>query len=626
MLVYCENRTKFLADVSEGGIEYLIASAFLKKTGKYASHSEQKSWRNSLDHMRKVLSDDSMPSDLGVGIEVGIPQSSKRIDFMLSGTGEGGEANLIIVELKQWSTSKFVEKDGLISANRGGKNVSEGAHPCYQAWSYAELLQGFSEPVYSDPIELHPCAYLHNHLADGQIDHPAYRPYIEKAPLFLKGESEQEKLRAFIRAHVRRGDEGKLLYRIVDGRIRPSKMLADALSGMLDGNREFILIDDQKVAFENCMAIARISAPANRNVIIVKGGPGTGKSVLAINLLSKILDERLNARYVSKNAAPRAVFKKRLRPGRTITAIDNLFSGSGSFYDTEADSFDVLIVDEAHRLNLKSGLYGNLGENQVKELMKSAPCCIFFADDDQVVTLQDVGNIANLRKWAMDLGANVLEMALESQFRCNGSDGYLAWLDNTLGIRSTATPSLDGIQYDFRVMESPEEMHEAIRALNKDTNRSRVVAGYCWNWKSKTRPELFDIEIPEFGYTKQWNLALHGSLWIVEPNSIDQVGCIHTCQGLELDYVGVIVGPDLVIRYGELCTVPEARSPQDRSIRGYRTLMREKPDETKHRVDRIIRNTYKTLMTRGMKGCFVFCTDPETREYFKNSIALRPIA
>src|SRR5690606_35186459 len=142
-----------------------------------------------------------------------------------------------------------------------------------------------------------------------------------------------------------------------------------------------------------------------------------------------------------------------------------------------------------------------------------------------------------------------------------------------------------------------------IAESNHANNKSRVVAGYCWDWKSKKDPDAYDIVLDEHGYRKQWNLDKDGSLWLIAPDSIDEVGCIHTCQGLELDYVGVIIGPDLIARDGVLATVPESRSKQDRSIRGYKKLLKSDPTETRARLDRIIRNTYRTLMTRGMKGC-----------------------
>ena len=419
---------------------------------------------------------------------------------------------------------------------------------------------------------------------------------------------------------MKRGDNAELLFKIENGRIRPSKMLADSLAKMLKGNQEFVLVDDQKVVYETALALARRASADAKQVVIVKGGPGTGKSVVAINLLVALTKLGLLTKYVSKNAAPRSVYKQRLRGNIRQTVIDNLFSGSGSFVDTEANTFDALIVDEAHRLNRFSGLYGNLGENQVKEVIAGAKCTVLFVDDDQMVTLADIGHSAELECWARELGAEVTHMELASQFRCNGSDGYLAWLDNILGVRNTANIDLDPDAFDFRVMDSPAELHALIEEKNAANNKSRVVAGYCWDWKSKRDPDAFDIVLPEHGYEKQWNLNQDGSLWLIAPNSIDQVGCIHTCQGLELDYVGVIVGPDLLARGGKLVTVPENRSRGDRSIRGYTKQLGVDATGTSQKLERVIRNTYRTLMTRGMKGCYVFFTDAETREHFQKSI------
>lgn len=616
MIVYQSTRQQFLEDNDRHAIEELIAEQYLRKTGRYAPDGEYRAWQQSLMQMAEVLADDTMPPSMGVGVELGIPQTAKRIDFVLSGVTEHGEARVVIIELKQWSHSRISERDGLIYANRGGRAEVEGAHPCYQAWSYAALLEGFNEAVHGEGIRLSPCAYLHNYHRDGVIDAPRYAPYLDKAPLFLRGHSERAKLRDFIKRHVPRGDDAAALYRIEQGRIRPSKMLADSLAGMLKGNTEFVLVDDQKVVYETCLSKAHAAAPGRKQVVIVRGGPGTGKSVVAINLIVALTKQGLLTKYVSKNAAPRAVYAQKLRGHRRNAEISGMFGGSGNFYDVEPDTFDALVVDEAHRLNEKSGLYGNLGENQIKELISAAKCTILFTDDNQVVTLSDIGRAAELEMWARRLGAEVTLLELASQFRCSGSDGYLAWLDNVLGIRDTANTALNGQDFDFRVVDSPNELDRLIRERNGG-NKARIVAGYCWDWRSKRQPDAIDIEFPAFGFQRQWNLGNDGSLWITAPNSIEQVGCIHTCQGLELDYVGVIVGPDLTVEEGILKTSAEGRSPMDRSIRGWKTLLRRNPEDTKERLDRIIRNTYRTLMTRGMKGCFVYCTDPTVAAYFK---------
>ncbi|HET7162674.1 MAG TPA: DUF2075 domain-containing protein [Rhodanobacteraceae bacterium] len=617
MIVYQSTKARFLEDCENAAIEAVIEKEYFDRTGHYVPTPQYRAWQQSLMQMSEVLRDDELPATMGVGVEFGIPQTAKRIDFILSGESEDRQPRVVIVELKQWSTSRISDKDGLVFANRGGYAEKEGPHPCYQAWSYAALLEGFNETVHEGDVGLKPCAYLHNYQRDGVIDSPSYSSYIEKAPLFLRGHAERKKLRDFIKQNVRHGDNGDLLFKIDQGRIRPSKMLADSLVEMLKGNREFVLIDDQKVVYEECIAKAVKASESRKQVVIVKGGPGTGKSVVAINLMVELTKRGLLSKYVSKNAAPRAVYEQKLKGHKPKAEISAMFGGTGNFIETEPNTFDILIVDEAHRLNEKSGLYGNLGENQVKELVSAAKCATFFVDDDQIVTLKDIGHSLEIEKWSKELGAKVSYQELASQFRCAGSDGYLAWLDDTLEIKPTANQEFDHGSFDFRIVDSPVELYELISTKNRTNNKSRVVAGYCWDWKSKRNPTAFDIELPEFGFRRQWNLGSDGSLWITAPDSIEQIGCIHTCQGLEMDYVGVIIGPDLVFRDDGLVTDPSGRSKMDRSIRGWKTLMRQEPERTQKRLDRIIRNTYRTLMTRGMKGCYVFCTDQGMRDYFR---------
>ena len=617
MIVYSSDKQTFLSDVDNHEIDDVILQKFKTMTGRGVGKAEMQSWRVSLSRMASVLRDHDIPLNVGVAIEFHIPQSSKRIDMTLTGRGEDNSKNAVIVELKQWETAKATKKDAIVSTFVGGA-VRETVHPSYQAWSYATLLEGFNTAIYNGDIKLRPCAFLHNYLADGHIDSEFYKSYTDKAPLFLKGDSEKTKLREFIKTHVKHGDDEGILQEIEDGKIRPSKALADSLSALMKGNAEFILIDEQKAVYESAIAAAQSASTAVPRVQIVEGGPGTGKSVLAINLLVALTAKGLVCKYVSRNAAPRAVFQSKLTGSLTRTKYESLFSGSGSFRDIPHDSYDVLIVDEAHRLNEKSGLYGNLGENQIKEIIDSAKCTVFFVDEDQRVTLKDVGSKDQIRGFAESRGAVIEDHVLSSQFRCSGSDGYLAWVDNTLQVRETANNKLTTAEYDFRVFDSPVEMHRAIEQRNGN-NKARVVGGYCWKWTSKADPKKFDINIGG-DYHKRWNLADDGSLWIITPSSIDEVGCIHTCQGLEVDYIGVIIGPDLIVRDGKVQTDATARSSQDRSIQGYKKWVKAEPEAAKQQADLIIKNTYRTLMTRGMKGCFVYCTDAETREYFRSAL------
>lgn len=618
MIIYQANKLEFLNHAFRDDIEDIVSKHYGEATGRSVGSSELAAWKNSLLEMAKVLDDAEIPNDAGIAIEYQLPQSAKRIDFVITGEDDENRSTVVIVELKQWSESRRSEKDALIWARRGGPTGErEGPHPSYQAWSYASYLRDFNTAVQEGAMDLRPCAYLHNHPRDGEVDHPHYQSHIEQAPLFLK--KERHRLQEFIRKHVRHGDRRKALYAIENGRIRPSKMLSDSIKAMLQGKTEFVMIDDQKVVYETVLAVDA-QATQRRQVVIVQGGPGTGKSVVAINLLARFIERQRNARYVSKNQAPREVYAAQLSGTFRKSRISNLFSGSGGFHDVPADTYDTLIVDEAHRLNEKSGLYKNLGVNQIAEIIRAARCSVFFVDDDQRVTVHDIGHADEIRRLALKQDAQVTDLQLSSQFRCNGSDGYLAWLDDTLGIRPTANNLLDTVDYDFRVFDSPSEMHALIYAKNRTNNRSRVVAGYCWKWPSKKNPVPYDIVLEEFGYRRRWNLQKDGSLWILAEDSVKEIGCIHTCQGLELDYVGVIIGPDLTFRDGQVITDASKRASSDQSVKGLKKMMRDNPESAKRLGDLIIKNTYRTLMTRGMKGCFVYCVDPDLALFLRSRI------
>jgi DUF2075 family protein len=620
VIVYQNTKGRFLEDTFTKDIEDVILAAFKSRTGRSVARSEIRSWKESLLAVAKVLNDDQIPNDCGVAIEYGIPQTSKRIDFILSGADNSKIEQLVIIELKQWETARKTDRDGVVST-RYAHGEKETSHPSYQAWSYASLLSSFNEAVYESGVGLRPCAYLHNYTDDGALTDRFYAHYIELAPVFLKGEAEKSKLRDFIKMHVRYGDQKSLMYRIENGRIRPSKGLVESLTGMLAGKQEFVLVDDQKVVYETARSLGITASEKSKQVVIIRGGPGTGKSVVAINLLVALTARRLVTQYVTKNAAPRAVFEQALAGTLRKSQISNLFSGSGAFTETRANVFDVLVVDEAHRLNEKSGLFGNLGNNQIQELIGAAKCSIFFLDEDQRVTFKDIGESSEIARFARNARASVTTLQLESQFRCNGSDGYLAWLDSTLGIRGTANESLSADEFDFRIFESPEALRREIVDKNKAKNKARMVAGYCWDWNSKKSPNAPDVVIPEYGFAMQWNLTKDGGLWMVAPESVNEIGCIHTCQGLEVDYIGVIVGPDLAAEEGAIVTRPLKRSRHDKSLSGYKRLFKEDPAAATQKADLIIKNTYRTLMTRGMKGCYVYFTDKAAERHFRSRLS-----
>jgi DUF2075 family protein len=620
MIVYQATKENFLIDVADNTIEDIVLDCVRKKLKINVGQGEINSWKNSLREMYFILEDKAIPGDSSVAIEYRIPQTSKRIDFIITGRDENDVEQVVLIELKQWSEVKLTEKDAVV-VTRFKNGLSEENHPSYQAWSYASLIHNFNQTVYEEKIVLNPCAYLHNYVDDGIITHPFYASYLAKAPVFLK--NDKEKFRDFIKKYIKYGDKKDTILRIDNGKIKPSKSLADSLARMLKGNSEFVMIDEQKIVYETALALVRKSqVTGKKSVLIVEGGPGTGKSVIAINLLVAITKNLgLLAQYVTKNSAPRHVYESLLTGDFKKTEISALFSGSGAYIESDVNSYDALIVDEAHRLNEKSGLLRNLGENQIKEIIHTAKFSIFFIDEDQKVTWNDIGEKEEIIRWADVEGADVESLELTSQFRCNGSDGYMAWLDNALDIHETANTTLDQKDYEFKVIDSPNELRDLIFEKNKLRNKARLVAGYCWDWVSKKDITVDDIIMADHDFGMKWNLASDGNLWIIRTESVTEAGCIHSSQGLDIDYIGVIVGPDFIVRNGKIITDPSKRASTDASLKGYKKLFKEDPQNAQIKADKIIKNTYRTLMTRGIKGCYIYCTDPETQAYFKEKLS-----
>lgn len=623
MIIYESTKELFLDEVLNDTITDNIYNNFIEKMGKRTSKNEIASWNNSLQYMYKVLSTEDIPNNCGVAIEYKIPATSRRVDFMLTGLDDKDKNNIVIFELKQWQEAEAVkDKDGLVKTLLGG-SIRETTHPSYQAWCYASLIEDFNDAVEKNNLFLHPCAYLHNYnkVDNDPLTDEVYKEYTEKAPVYTKGEV--LKLREFIKQYIKKGDNRDGLYKIESGKIKPSKSLQDALVLMLDGNDEFKMIDDQKVVYENILKNTIKDIENNKHhVFIVEGGPGTGKSVLAINLLVKLSSHELLCQYVTKNAAPRSVYHAKLKGKYKKKDIENLFKGSGSYTETETDVFDVLIVDEAHRLNEKSGMFKNLGENQMKEIINSSKVSVFFIDEHQRVTTADAGNKADIIRFAEEKGAKVTELKLESQFRCSGSDGFLAWIDDVLEIRSTANFDGYDLNYDLRILDDPNDVRKLVEEKNKERNKARIVSGYCWNWVSKKGgkdSEEYDIDIPEHNFKMKWNFS-NTSTWAIDEESVKESGCIHTCQGLEFDYVGVIIGDDLRFVDGKLITDFTRRASTDKSLSGIKGMYKKEPKYATELADEIIRNTYRTLLTRGMKGCYVYCTDKGLSDYLKERI------
>ena len=620
MIVYNDIKRQFVNDVKDNSIADKILEA-IKMRGLNAGHEkEYSSWQNSMQFMRNIVDDSEIDDEVRICIEYNIPLTSKRVDFIIAGADKSGKDNIIIVELKQWQKAEVVADDMHYCVRTYVANSDRiVCHPSYQAYSYSCFLRNYSQSLTDDNINLIPCAYLHNYQPEYRqtLSNPIYQEWTELAPFFIK--NEVCPFSEFVKKHItKKSSKGDLLYLIDHGRLRPTKALQDSLASMVKGNKEFMLLDEQAVCFDMCLkTMNQCLKDRKKRTIIIQGGPGTGKSVLAVNLLMEYINQSLNASYVTKNSAPREAFLKLLTKSdaKKLVNIKQLFRSPFNLSKCDVNGYDCLIVDEAHRLVKK--MYGDWnGENQVKECINASTLSIFLLDEDQAVTTKDIGSIDEVRYWCKELGSRLIitdETKLISQFRCNGSDAYIQFIDEILQRHEESIAvDLSELNFDFKVFDNPNEMREKLRVKNQENNKTRMVAGYCYDWNVKHRRGDWDV-ILEDNFKAKWNLE-NDKVWAINPDSFEEIGCIHTAQGLEFDYVGVFIGKDLTYNPATrlIETHREAISNDDNSS-GIRSAAPAKAHQ-------LILNTYKTLLTRGQQGCYIYCEDPELRKYIKSKL------
>ncbi len=616
MIVYSNTSKGFLTDVSKNQISNIIKDSFFKKTGKKNFNiSEENSWINSMQFMGNIIRNSELADDCGVMIEYGLPSTNLRIDFIVSGEDKSGSKNFIIVELKQWKEAQSTPiKDMVLTPYYNGR-YSE--HPSVQAHNYKQYLSDFNENVYTNAIKPYSCAYLHNYGKRNPepLTETSYQKYYEDSPIYFQ--EDQEKLELFIKRHVGFGKGKEILYLIENGNIKPSKQLIQHVVGLFKGNQEFHLLEDQKVAYEVAMHTALNAI--KKTVIIINGAPGTGKSVISMSLLGGLLKKDRNTVFVAPNASFREVMLDKLTKGKDTGRVGHLLTGSGRYVGVKKDIFDAIIVDEAHRLkNEKAFMYK--GKNQIDDIVNAAKVSVFFVDEDQIIRPEDIGSIKEITRIANAHNAEIIELELTAQFRCSGANGYINWLSDVLMIKDTANfDGWDKDAFEFRIIDNPNELRKIITDKCASGFNSRLLAGYAWEWtaadKGNSNSQVNDVKIPQFKFEMPWNSRQVGTTWAINNEGVNQVGCVHTSQGLEFDYVGVIVGNDLKYnpQTGEFYT----EWNEYRDTKGKQGL-----NKNPEQLSRLVRNIYRILMTRGMKGCFVYFENPDVRNYFQSRLEL----
>ncbi len=613
MRLYAGLSTHFVRDTAHNQIAEKLKSAFFDYYRYNPSPAEVGSWKNSLRATAQVFEEAGL-RDHGVILEYQLPQSSKRLDCMVCGRDGQASDNAVIIELKQWDGASEAVGDKMVTTRVGGSE-REVLHPSAQVGQYRMYVEDTHTAFYegSSPIRLSACSYLHNYHpepGDVLLSDP-FQSLLERNPLFSADDVGD--LKDFLVTRLEAGDGLSVMRRVEESRYRPSKKLMDHVGGVIRGSKEYVLLDEQLIVFEKVLLSAREGFHDRKKVvIIVKGGPGTGKSVIAINLMAELSLGSYNAQYATGSRAFTQTLRKIIGPRGAVQ-----FKYFNSYLGGERDVVDVLICDESHRIREES--HGRFtpaaertGRPQIEELIHAAKVGVYFIDDRQIVRPKEIGSVSHIREHAEAAGCRVFEYQLEAQFRCAGSDGFVNWIDNTLGIARTANVLwADTEGFDFQIMNSPTAVEAAIRAKANEGFSARMTAGYCWAWSDARSNGTLVDDVVIGDYRRPWNAKSGArlaagipieSLWATEAGGIDQVGCVYTAQGFEFDYAGVIVGPDLTYDFNIQDWVGHPEHSFDRPVK-----------TAKKGFVAMVKNTYRVLLSRGIKGCYVYFTDERNR-------------
>lgn len=602
---------------NDGSLATKLATQMFHVIGNHASQSEQRSWSSSLPELANDLVQAGL-ENVELLIEYQLPYSSKRVDAILCGTDpKSGRPSIILVELKQWTSCETVANtNDLVQIGAYGNQPV--LHPAEQVRQYCDYLEGFNRYLENSGADLYGVAYLHNWLGARTAIVDQISPS-DTSQVFLG--SEKAKWHDFLKSRLSEKGAAGVADGLLSSKLAPTMQLMDVAAAEIKHQEQFVLLDEQKVAYSIVMKAVRESAQSNKKTaIVVTGGPGTGKSVIALALLGELSRQGKPTLHATGSKA----FRNSLRKiaGQRAPQVQKLFAYFNSFMTAEPNSLDVLICDEAHRIretsanrytkaDLRTGL------PQVNELLRAARVPVFLLDSHQVVRKGELGTPEYIERSAHALGIETIRVDLDGQFRCGGSRLYENWILGLLNL-SDNQPIAWEVDANFNVTlaESPEEMEALLSSKLGEGYKSRITAGFCWAWNDPNEDGSLPLDVSIGKWQKPWNVKgdrgvggyLSGELWAIDPKGFDQIGCVYTAQGFEYDWNGVIFGPDLVWRRDRWIGVPSGS--KDPAMRGV-------PQDS---FDQLIRNTYKVLLTRGLTGTIVYSVDSETQEHLRELI------
>lgn len=626
-VIYAETQNDFFEDILLNKVAEKMSENSMSFSNKSVTKSEYRSWQNSPKYIKSLIELSGIQNSY-VTFEYQVPYTQKRIDCMLYGKNLEGKGYVVHIELKQWDSVNATNIEGNFIETYTGKPNNLVPHPSQQVSGYHDYLLGFVEVFEENTLGLFGCAYCHNYYrVDGQgLYDPIYDLIINEHPIYSGNEI--KKLSDDLREFLIKGDGFEVFNKFMSSSIKPSKKLLEHASKIVANSSEFTLLNDQIVARNTILSKVRKARKNNeKSVVIIKGGPGTGKTVIALHILAEIAASKTHRSvFFSTKSKPLLEGVKNMLGRGNKSKL--LFTNLNQFIPSRVieNEIDVIIVDEAHRIakspnHQYTKAIDRTDLSQTEVLIRASKTSIFFIDDKQIIRSAEIGSTDLIKKYANKYGCTIEEVELVSQFRCGGSDNYLDWLENILyGVEANSKINFED-NYDFKVFDTPEELYSSLVEIdNQPKKTSRLVAGFCWEWSKSLDSNgnlVNDVKIGDF--EMPWET--HGDIkrppegfvkwyeWAYKPEGIKQVGCIYTAQGFEFDYIGVIIGDDLKydVSQGKLVTNYEATKDP--------TLKRKKES-----FDTYVRNIYRVLMSRGIKGCYIFCTDPETNRYFKEAL------
>ncbi|MFJ9352449.1 DNA/RNA helicase domain-containing protein [Streptomyces sp. NPDC101237] len=598
---------------------------------------ELRSWRRSWPPLMDALMRAGL-ADLQVYLEYGTPGGSRRLDALLVGTGPDGALVLVVVELKQWQGCRVLDGQRVL---RGDGEVS--VHPVYQVAAYRSFFEHWL-PVDGPRVEARAVVVLHNALAEeAAVLRPGGAPAVGDIPV-LSGEdlaASGAQLAELLRcADLGAPDDAGV--RVFEGiRWTPSTRLLDNVGSVLEGGSAFALVGDQQEAFVRIRAAAAGFLPAAGSpaapgmggaVITVRGGPGSGKTALAVRLLGRLMRAHpaSSPRFITPSGTLRAHL---LDAVGGHSAARELFPAAGSLRSTARQSA-ALVIDEAQRLSRGPG--GGFPPD-LAAVVAQVPLAVVFLDERQIIRPGEGVTVEEIEKAAHAAGRVHHPLELTGSFRCSGSAAYTAWVDALL--YGEPVPWRGQAGYDLALAGDPFQLQEWTEQTDDAGETARITAGFCWPWTRK-RPRHatalpLDIEIPAphqvsatglaagQKWTAAWNaasaltdldgslLAPHSQLWASHSGGHQQIGCIYTAQGLEYQHSGVIIGPDLTWSDGRWTAHPEESHDDN--------LNTLSPQEYLPYA----LNIYRVLLTRGTHSTRIYSTHPPTQHMLSQLIASR---